>query len=98
MPNTVQVQVSGAEDAITYLDQLPIEVRGTHFKRGLSKAADIVVRGMKQRAPVGGPRKGEKADKKHLGDTIGKVYREYGERQMYIVGPQYPAGAAWAPG
>lgn len=80
-------------DTAALLTQMDVLLRGKALTDALKKAGKPVVARAKSLAPVGGARKGQKAGKKHLRDTITLAARDYGETKVLVVGPAYPAGA-----
>lgn len=81
----VEINDSGAD---TLLARLVIEMRGKALKAAVKSSVSPV----RERAMALCP-KGPRRSGKHLRDTIVAVVRDYGEVQVGLVGPSYPAGA-----
>ena len=69
------------------------EFRLKALQDAIKAASQIVIKDAKSRCPKGQQRTGKKSGKKHLRDTITRVFRDYGDKKMDVVGPAYPAGA-----
>lgn len=93
MANSIKVEIRATEETNALLLRLPIAVREKYLKQGLRKAGAVVRNEARKRCPKGGPRTGDKEGKKHLADTIRSEQRDYGEKLVQVIGPEYPAGA-----
>lgn len=93
MSGAISIDIKEFGNTAAVLTNLDIALRGKALVSALRKSGRPVVSRAKSLAPKGGERKGRKAGKKHLRDTITSVVRDYGETKVLVVGPAYPAGA-----
>lgn len=86
-----QVELAGYDELLRELDKAE-KTLGHEVRREAAKAAgEVVAARARQLCPVGDP--AHEPDKKPLRDTIAVEIRDYGQRTLAVIGPQYPAGA-----
>lgn len=98
-----RVEITGYEELMKALDRIDDQL-GVKLRRQCVKAAaEIVARRAKELCPASaqtGTRRqwskglaAERAGVKPLRETIGIAIRDYDQRTLAVVGPEYPAGA-----
>lgn len=87
----VTIKLDGYDELIAALNRIDDRLSRRLGREMVKAAGEVVAARAKERCPVGDPTHNPEA--KPLRDTIGVVVRDYGDRALAVVGPEYPAGA-----
>lgn len=85
------LELDGWEELSRQLDRIDDRLTGRVKMQAVQAAGEVVAARAKALCPRGDP--GHEPDKKPLRDTIGVELRDYGERALAVVGPEWDAGA-----
>jgi len=85
------LELDGYDELMRELDRIDRTLRRRTTRDVARAMAEVVATRAKQLCPRGDP--AHNPDAKPLAETIGIEVRDYGERQLAVVGPQVPAGA-----
>lgn len=93
--NTVGVQISSNKELPKHLKALPVELQLKLLRTVLKRQGKRLNDAARGKVPVGGERKGRKADKKHLRDSlmVGSVKWASKDAMYVVAGPGWPSGA-----
>lgn len=86
-----QVDLAGYDQLIAALAKAEKALAEEARREAAQAAGEVVVVRARQLCPVGDP--SHQPDKKPLRDTIACEIRDYDQRTLAVIGPQYPAGA-----
>lgn len=82
------LELEGWEELQRALERVDDTLVGRTKLEAVKAAGEVVARQAKALCP-----RGESDGEKPLADTIGVEVRDYGERALAVIGPEYPAGA-----
>lgn len=89
--NVATLELTGWEELTRQLDRIDDRLTKRAKLEAVKAAGEVVARRAKQLCPRGDP--ADKPDEKPLRDTIDVEVRDYDQRALAVIGPQYPAGA-----
>lgn len=87
----VKMELTGYDELMAKLDKIETTLADKIRGQMVAAAGEIVIAKAKTLVRHGDPRHHPEA--KQLADTIGMVVRDYKQRSLAVVGPEYPAGA-----
>lgn len=87
----VTIKLDGYDELLAELNRIDDRLSKRLTREMVKAAGEIVAARARERCPIGDPK--HKPELKPLRDTIGVEVRDYGERALAVVGPEYPAGA-----
>lgn len=85
------LQLDGWEELARQLDRVDDQLTKRAKLEAVKAAGEVVAARAKQLCPRGDA--ADKPDAKPLADTIAVEVRDYDQRALAVIGPQYPAGA-----
>ena len=87
----VAIKLDGYDELMAELNRIDDTLSGKLVRDMVKAAGEVVAAEAKRLCPRGDP--ADSPDLKPLNETIAVELRDYGVRQLAVVGPQYPAGA-----
>jgi HK97 gp10 family phage protein len=85
------LQLDGWDELARQLDRVDDQLTKRAKLEAVKAAGEVVAARAKQLCPRGDA--ADKPDAKPLADTIAVEVRDYDQRALAVIGPQYPAGA-----
>lgn len=85
------IELEGWEELSRQLDRVDDRLTNRTKLEAVKAGGSVVASRARQLCPVGDP--ADKPDLKPLRETIAVEVRDYGDRALAVIGPQYPAGA-----